>query len=156
MGNEFAQTSEWNHHSELDWFLLKHDSHKLMQSCVKDLNHLYTAEPALYELQFETGGFEWINLNHRQEGVIVYKRKGLSKEQDILVVLNVTPVVRRDWKLQVYGKSSWTEIFNSNEKKYWGSGDVFNPTVNCLLLDAETGLYELTIHLPALGGLVFR
>jgi 1,4-alpha-glucan branching enzyme len=156
MGNEFAQTSEWNHHSELDWFLLKHDSHKLMQGCVKDLNHLYTAEPALYELQFETGGFEWINLNHRQEGVIVYKRKGLSKEQDILVVLNVTPVVRRDWKLQVYGKSNWTEIFNSNEKKYWGSGDVFNPTVDCLLLDAETGLYELTIHLPALGGLVFR
>ncbi len=156
MGNEFAQTSEWNHHSELDWFLLKHDSHKLMQGCVKDLNHLYTAEPALYELQFEIGGFEWINLNHRQEGVIVYKRKGLSKEQDILVVLNVTPVVRRDWKLQVYGKSSWTEIFNSNEKKYWGSGDVFNPAIDCLLLDAETGLYELTIHLPALGGLVFR
>jgi len=156
MGNEFAQTSEWNHHSELDWFLLKHDSHKMMQGCVKDLNHLYTAEPALYELQFEIGGFEWINLNHRQEGVIVYKRKGLSKEQDILVVLNVTPVVRRDWKLQVYGKSSWTEIFNSNEEKYWGSGDVFNPAIDCLLLDAETGLYELTIHLPALGGLVFR
>jgi 1,4-alpha-glucan branching enzyme len=156
MGNEFAQTSEWNHHSELDWFLLKHDSHKLMQGCVKDLNHLYKAEPALYELQFEIGGFEWINLEHRQEGVIVYKRKGLSKEQDILVVLNVTPVVRRDWKLQVYGKSSWTEIFNSNEKKYWGSGDVFNPAIDCLLLDAETGLYELTIHLPALGGLVFR
>ncbi|HMG81895.1 MAG TPA: 1,4-alpha-glucan branching protein GlgB [Ferruginibacter sp.] len=156
MGNEFAQTSEWNHHSELDWFLLKHDSHKLMQGCVKDLNHLYTSEPALYELQFEIGGFEWINLNHRQEGVIVYKRKGLTKEEDILVVLNVTPVVRRDWKVQVYGKSSWTEIFNSNEKKYWGSGDVFNPAIDCLLLDAETGLYELTIHLPALGGLVFR
>jgi 1,4-alpha-glucan branching enzyme len=156
MGNEFAQTSEWNHHSELDWFLLKHDSHKMMQGCVKDLNHLYSKEPALYELQFEIGGFEWINLDHRQEGVIVYKRKGLTKEEDILVVLNVTPVVRRDWKLQVYGKSSWTEIFNSNEAKYWGSGDVFNPAVDCLLIDAETGLYELTIHLPALGGLVFR
>lgn len=156
MGNEFAQTSEWNHHSELDWHLLQHDSHKMMQSCVKDLNHLYSKEPALYQLQFEIGGFEWINLNHRQEGVIVYKRKGLTKEEDILVVLNVTPVVRRDWKLQVYGKSSWTEIFNSNESKYWGSGDVFNPAVKCELLDSETGLYELTIHLPALGGLVFR
>jgi 1,4-alpha-glucan branching enzyme len=156
MGNEFAQTSEWNHHSELDWFLLQHDSHKMMQSCVKDLNHLYTSEPALYELQFEVGGFEWINLNHRQEGVIVYKRKGLTKEEDILVVLNVTPVVRRDWKLQVYGKSSWTEIFNSNKKEYWGSGDVFNPAADCRLLDVETGLHELTIHLPALGGLVFR
>ncbi|HTB99946.1 MAG TPA: 1,4-alpha-glucan branching protein GlgB [Ferruginibacter sp.] len=156
MGNEFAQTTEWNHHSELDWYLLQHDSHKMMQSCVKDLNHLYTKEPALYQLQFEIGGFEWINLNHRQEGVIVYKRKGLTKEEDILVVLNVTPVVRRDWKLQVYGKSSWTEIFNSNESKYFGSGDVFNPAVKCELLDSETGLYELTIHLPALGGLVFR
>lgn len=156
MGNEFAQTTEWNHHSELDWFLLQHDSHKMMQSCVKDLNRLYTSEPALHELQFEVGGFEWINLNHRQEGVIVYKRKGLTKEDDILVVLNVTPVVRRDWKLQVYGKSSWTEIFNSNKKEYWGSGDVFNPAADCRLLDVETGLHELTIHLPALGGLVFR
>ena len=156
MGNEFAQTSEWNHHSELDWHLLQHDSHKMMQSCVKDLNHLYSKEPALYQLQFETGGFEWINLNHRQEGVIVYKRKGLNKDEEVLVVLNVTPVVRRDWKVQVYGKSSWKEIFNSNEAKYWGSGDVFNPSVQCHLLDSETGLYELTIHLPALGGLVFR
>jgi 1,4-alpha-glucan branching enzyme len=156
MGNEFAQTSEWNHHSELDWFLLQHDSHKMMQSCVKDLNHLYTKEPALYELQFETGGFEWLNLNHRQEGIIAYRRKGLNKDEEILVVLNVTPVVRRDWKLQVYGKSSWKEIFNSNELKYWGSGDVFNPAVKCELLDSEAGLYELTIHLPALGGLVFR
>jgi len=156
MGNEFAQTSEWNHHSELDWHLLQHDSHKMMQSCVKDLNHLYSKEPALYQLQFETGGFEWINLNHRQEGVIVYKRKGLNKDEEVLVVLNVTPVVRRDWKVQVYGKSSWKEIFNSNEAEYWGSGDVFNPSVQCHLLDSETGLYELTIHLPALGGLVFR
>ncbi|HTB51615.1 MAG TPA: 1,4-alpha-glucan branching protein GlgB [Ferruginibacter sp.] len=156
MGNEFAQTSEWNHHSELDWHLLQHNSHKMMKECVKDLNHLYTAQPALYELQFEVGGFEWINLNHRQEGVIVYKRKGLNKEEDILVVLNVTPVVRLDWKIQVYGKSSWTEIFNSNEAKYWGTGDVFNPAIKCHLLDENTGLYELVIHLPALGGMVFR
>ncbi|MBI3883004.1 MAG: 1,4-alpha-glucan branching protein GlgB, partial [Sphingobacteriales bacterium] len=156
MGNEFAQTSEWNHHTELDWSLLQYDSHKMMQDCVKGLNNLYTSEPAFYEKQFEIGGFEWVDVHHRQEGIITFKRCGKHKEDDLLVVLNITPVVRRDWKIQVHGKSSWTEIFNSNEQKYWGTGDVFNPAVACRLLDEKTGLYEINVHLPALGGVVFK
>ena len=155
MGNEFAQSSEWNHHSELDWNLLQYDSHKLMRECVKDLNHLYTSQPALYELQFDTAGFEWVNLNHREEGVIVYKRKGKNKVDEILVVLNMTPVVRQNFKLLVYGKPSWTEIFNSNNAKYWGSGDVDNAVLPGILMDETSCLYELSINLPSLGGLVF-
>ena len=156
MGNEFAQTTEWNYKSELNWELLAFDPHKKMQDCVKSLNNLYRQQPALHELQFKIEGFEWTNLDHRQEGIIVYKRKGKSKEQDILVVLNVTPVVRRDWKVKVYGKSEWKEIFNSDNIAYWGTGDVYNPDVKAKLINNETELYEINIHLPALAGLVFR
>ena len=75
-----------------------------MQDCVSDLNHLYTAQPALYEYQFDKKGFEWIDLNHRDECVIVYMRKGKKRREDLLVVFNMTPVERFDWKIQVHGK----------------------------------------------------
>src|ERR1700751_5118391 len=76
MGDEFAQTSEWNYKTELDWFLLEFEAHKGMKECVKALNHLYKAQPALYEKQFQIGGFEWVDVNHRAEGVVSYRRKG--------------------------------------------------------------------------------
>ena len=156
MGSEFGQTSEWNYKSELQWDLLKHDCHSKMQACVKELNRLYKTLPALHEKQFEPGGFEWVDLNHRAEGVMVYRRKGNNPEDDLLVVLNVTPVVRRDWKIEVYGKSEWKEVFNSDRKEYYGTGDVYNPDSQMRLLDKKTGLYEINCHLPALGGIVFR
>ena len=95
MGNEFGSTSEWNYKSELPWELLQHVSHGGMKYCVQKLNELYSKEPALYELQFSSEGFEWVDLNHRDEAVVVYKRKGLSPEDDVLVILNFTPMVRR-------------------------------------------------------------
>jgi len=156
MGDEFGQTTEWNYKSELNWDLLQYDSHKKLQECVKSLNHLYSGQPALHELQFKSDGFEWINLDHRQEGVIVFKRKGKNKEDDILVVLNMTPVVRRDWKLKVAGKKQWKEIFNSDGLDYWGTGDVYNPDVKGELVEKDSDLYEINIHLPALSGILFR
>src|SRR5690606_7533961 len=110
MGDEFGQTSEWNYKSELDWFLLQHDSHRLLKDCVRDLNALLRSEPALYENQFNIFGFEWIDLNHRPESVIAYRRKGKQPKDDLLVVLNLTPVVRRDWKIQVKDKAEWKEV----------------------------------------------
>lgn len=156
MGNEFAQTTEWNYKSELPWHLLQYDSHKKMYQCVKALNNLYTAQPALHELQFKSEGFEWIDLNHREKGIIAFKRKGKNKDEEVLVVLNMTPIVRRDWKIKVHGKGEWKEIFNSNRVTFWGTGDVFNPDVKVKLLDKITEAYEINIHIPALAGVVFR
>ena len=156
MGNEFAQTTEWNYKSELNWGLLQFDPHKKMQQCVRALNHLYAAQPALHELQFDTGGFEWVDVSHRQEGVIAFTRKGFDKKDNVLVVLNMTPVVRRDWKLRVTGKPEWKEIFNSDSVGYWGTGHVFNPEVNVRVINKHEDLYEINIHLPALAGVVFR
>jgi 1,4-alpha-glucan branching enzyme len=156
MGNEFGQTTEWNYKSELDWDLLQFAPHKKMQECVKGLNHLYKSQPALHERQFEIGGFEWVDLNHRPEGVMVYRRNGKDKEDDVLIILNATPVVRMDWKVSAYGKKQWKEIFNSDSIDYYGTGTVYNPSPEVTVVDKNTELYEINCHLPALAAIVFR
>ena len=156
MGNEFGATNEWNYKSELQWDLLQHPSHGGMKYCVQQLNQLYQSEPALYEKQFEPGGFEWVDLNHRSDSVMVYKRKGKKEKDDVIVILNVTPVVRHDWEIYVHGKGKWTEIFNSDSKEFWGTGDVYNPTIQSKLVDKPSKCYQLKVHLPALGAVVLR
>ena len=156
MGDEFGATSEWNYKTELQWHLLQFDGHRLLKDCVRDLNFLLRNEPALYENQFNSYGFEWVDLNHRAETVIVYRRKGKKPENDVLIILNMTPVVRRDWKVYTHGKSAWNEIFNSDSKKYWGSGDVFNPSPTVKLVDKKEDVYEINVHLPALGAIVLK
>jgi 1,4-alpha-glucan branching enzyme len=156
MGNEFGATSEWNYKSELQWELLQFDPHRLLRECVKDLCHLLKSEPALYENQFNQDGFEWVDLNHRSESVIVFKRKGKKPKDDILAVLNMTPVVRENWSVHVQGKSKWAEIFNSDDKKYWGTGNVLNPDVKAKIVDKKEKWYELNLHLPPLGAVLLK
>ncbi len=156
MGDEFASSVEWNYKSELPWELLQYDSHAGMKNCVKTLCHLLREEPALYEKQFEKGGFEWVDLNHRAESVVVYRRKGENPAEDLLVILNMTPEVRMNWKLTTYGKKSWKEIFNSNQVAFWGTGDVFNPEINTTEVDKNNNLFEINLHLPPLGAVVLK
>jgi 1,4-alpha-glucan branching enzyme len=156
MGDEFGQTSEWNYKSELDWQLLQYDPHKKLKDCVADLNALLRNEPALYENQFSIYGFEWVDLNHRSESIVSYRRKGKKTEEDVLIILNLTTVVRNDWQVLVNGKEFTEEIFNSDHKKYWGTGDVFNPNVRCELVDEEQKMYKLTLNLPPLGGILLK
>ncbi len=156
MGNEFGATSEWNYKSELQWELLQFEPHRCLRECVKDLNTLLKEEPALYENQFNIHGFEWIDLNHRDESVIVYRRKGLKAKNDLLIILNLTPEARHNWKVYANGKSQWMEIFNSDAKKYWGTGDVFNPEILTTLVDKKENRYEINLHLPPLGVLILK
>ena len=156
MGNEFGQTSEWDAYKELDWFLLKYESHQKLQDCVADLNKLYTSEPALYEDQFDPKGFEWIDLDHRDECVMVYMRKGKKKQENLLVIFNMTPVERMNWNVKVSGKSSWKQIFCSNDENYWGTGKFANQEIETTLVDKKNKEYEITLHLPALSAIVLR
>jgi len=156
MGNEFAATNEWNYKTELQWDLLIWQSHLGMKKCVKALNNLYRNEIALHENQFERGSFEWIDLNHRNEAVLAFMRKGKKEEDNILVLLNMTPVARWNWKINVWGKAKWTEIFNSDHKEFWGTGDVFNPDIHVEPVNENAKLYTLTVHLPPLAAVVLK
>ncbi|MEP6952201.1 MAG: 1,4-alpha-glucan branching protein GlgB [Ginsengibacter sp.] len=156
MGNEFAQTTEWNFSTELDWHLLEHEPHQKMQDFVSELNRLYTSQPALYEYQFDKKGFEWVDLDHRNESVIVYLRKGKKSKEDVLMVFNMTPVKRENWKIQICGKKDWEIIFNSDEKKFWGSGEVDGHAVTTIPVDKKNKLYEINLRLPSLGAIVLK
>lgn len=156
MGDEFGATSEWNYKSELQWELLQFEPHNGLKRCVADLNKLLRSEPALYENQFNIEGFEWIDLNHRADSVIVYRRKGEKAKNDVLVILNLTPMVRRDWKVYADGKAEWQEIFNSDAREYWGTGDVYNPSILTTLVDKKEKRYEINVHLPPLGVIVLK
>jgi 1,4-alpha-glucan branching enzyme len=156
MGNEFAATKEWDYQSELQWDLLQHASHGGMKFCIQQLNNLYKANPALYELQYDEGGFEWVETNKRQEGVIAFKRKGKDPKEALLVVFNMTPVPRHQFPIHVAGKSIWKEIFNSDDKAYWGVGDLFNKEVKGVSVDGTNDWKLLQLELPALSAIVLK
>ncbi len=158
MGGEFGQTSEWNYKSELDWPLLQYDAHRLLQDCVVKLNQLLRQEPALHDNQFNIYGFEWVDLNHRAESVIVFKRKGKQPEDDLLIILNMTPVVREDWEIRVKGKAYSRELFNSDSDLFWGTGKVYNPDIRCEKITGgeDEDSYRLRLNIPPLAGLIIK
>jgi 1,4-alpha-glucan branching enzyme len=156
MGNEFGQTDEWNYKTSLRWDLLQFDSHSGLKACVSKLNFLLKNEKALYVNQFNPKGFEWFDLNHRAESVLSFKRKGLSIEDELLVFLNMTPVERIGWTAEINNPiSNWVEIFNSDSKEYWGTGNYMNDKIVSTKIEESTS-YNIKFSLPPLGACVFK
>ena len=156
MGNEFAQTEEWNYKTSLRWDLLEHESHAGMKACVSALAHLLKQEPALYKQQFKQEGFAWHDLDHREESVICFRRMTENAEEELMVVLNMTPKERVGWTVSVNSTEDWQEIFNSDQKQYWGTGNYVNNTVISPINQKNTELYEIKISLPPLGGSILK
>lgn len=156
MGAEFGQSAEWNFEGELQWYLLQFGYHQGIQKLITDLNALYKSQPALYEKQFSPEGFEWINYSDHQNAVIAYIRKGENTQQDLVVVCNFTPIVRQDYRIGLPRKGKLTEIFNSDETSYGGSGVGHSKAVK---IDAEPWNgrdFSAAITLPPLGVVVFK
>lgn len=156
MGNEFAQTEEWNYKTSLRWDLLEHESHAGMKACVSTLAHLLRQEPALYEQQYNQEGFAWHDLDHREESVICFRRMTKTNDQELMVILNMTPKERLEWTVGVDSADNWLEIFNSDEKKYWGTGNYVNKTVISPINQKNARLYEIKLSLPPLGGCILK
>ncbi len=156
MGNEFGQTSEWNFAAELDWPLLQYDYHNGVQECVRTLNHIYRGCPAMFELQFSGEGFEWIELNRREEGIIAYRRKGRKRKDDVVVILNVSGKVADCNGLKVKGKQQWEVFFNSDSRKYAGSGMFEDTLLRCEMVDKKRRICEIFMPLAPLSGVMIR
>ncbi len=155
MGNEFGQTDEWNYKTTLRWDLLEYDCHKGMKNCVSALAHLIKNESALSYNQFDYAGFEWHDLEHRSESVISFIRRGRTKDDELLIVLNMTPVERSNWFLKLKQKGEWKEVFNSDQKEYWGS-DHFHNKGRLKTTQEPDGEQYLIVQLPPLAGCVFK
>ena len=122
MGCEFGQWREWNHDASLDWHLLDHPLHSGLQRFVEDLNALYGRERALHEIDFESSGFEWIDCNDYESGVISLMRRGRDEgEPPVVAVLNWTPLVREGYRVGVPEPGYYRELLNSDASPYGGS-----------------------------------
>jgi len=156
MGGEWAQWEEWNHDKGLDWDLLNFPTHKGVQRLVRDLNRIYTTNPALYELDYDPRGFEWIDFSDYEQSVISFLRKDSSKKNILLCVFNFTPVVRYDYRVGVPYGGFWEEILNSDSEYYCGSGVGNMGGLEAENIPWHNRPYSLNLTLPPLAGLIFR
>jgi 1,4-alpha-glucan branching enzyme len=121
MGGEFGQDREWNHDQSLDWHLLADESHRGVQSLVRDLNHLYRSVPSLHQLDCEPEGFEWIDGGNTAQSLLSYIRYGKPGTAPAVVVCNFTPQVHHGFRLGVPQGGRWIERLNSDSAGYGGS-----------------------------------
>ncbi len=156
MGDEFGQWKEWNHEESLEWHVLEYPSHQGLQRWVKDLNHFYRAEPALYELDFKNQGFAWIDSSDWEGSVISYTRRGKSTDDIILVVCNLTPVPRQNYRVGVPRGGFWREVLNSDARIYWGGNLGNSGGVEAAPVPAHGQYHSLSLILPPLSAIFFK
>lgn len=155
MGAEFGQTSEWNFQQSLDWHLTQYDFHSGIQAIVKDLNKIYREYPALYEKQFSSEGFQWIDYGDHENSVLTYIRKGHDRKNDLIIACNFTPVIRENYKIGVPKAKKYTQIFSSDNTKYGGSG-VMNVNIKTSKKEWHGHANSIEINIPPLGVVIFQ
>lgn len=154
MGDEFAQTNEWNFTSSLDWHLLQYPVHKNLQEFVRDLNLIYKTHPSLYELQFSPYGYEWVDGDDRDNSIFIYLRKSKNDKEVLMTILNLTPN-SFDYRIGVDENTDWKVILNSDEEKYSGSG--VEAVISQRLEEGwNNRKNSIIIKLPPLSGLILK
>ncbi|MEO6630362.1 MAG: 1,4-alpha-glucan branching protein GlgB [Mucilaginibacter sp.] len=156
MGAEFGQGTEWNYQTSLDWYLLEYPNHQGIKETVKALNHLYRDEPALYEKGFEWSSFEWVDGGNSHDSILIYNRKGHDVENDLVVVLNMTPITHHGFRVGMPSKGKWTEIFNTDAKAYWGSGVENGTPMTTEVIGWHGPEHSITITVPPLAAVIFK
>ena len=156
MGGEIAQWLEWNHDSQLEWELLKQDRHSGIQQFVRDLNRVRREQPAFHELDHEPQGFAWINADDSQNCVFSWLRRGKSPDEQVVVIMNMTPVPRQGYRIGVPIAGHWGEILNSDARWYGGT-DVGNAGgVDTTAVASHGYPQSVLLTLPPLGLLVLK
>jgi 1,4-alpha-glucan branching enzyme len=122
MGGELGEWQEWSEESSLHWDLLEHADHQGLQSLVRDLNHAYRTQPALYEIDFDSSGFRWLEANDAQNNVLAFARLDAHGEKPVVCVLNLSPLARYDYRVGMPTCCRWRELVNTDSGYYGGSG----------------------------------
>ncbi len=155
-GCEFGQSKEWNFEQSLDWHLLEYAPHKGVQETLKGLNKLYRKEPALHEKQFSAEGFEWIDYNDSENSVLAFIRKGNKPADDVIIAMNMTPIPRENYRIGLPKPGKLKEIFNSDLKKYYGSGSYKNKVKTTEKIDSHYRKDSVEITIPPLGMIALK
>jgi 1,4-alpha-glucan branching enzyme len=151
MGGEFGQRHEWSHEGSLEWHLLEYPPHAGLQQWVTDLNLFYREQLALFQIDFDPDGFEWIDTADSQRSIISFIRKGQSADDLIVVVLNFTPETLFNYEIGVPLAGSWKEMLNSDALKYGGSGKSNSNPLRASSQGKHGRPYSLTLTIPPLA-----
>jgi 1,4-alpha-glucan branching enzyme len=154
MGGEFAQEREWNHDRSLDWHLLADPAHAGMQRLVADINRTYRGLPALYELDSESAGLEWI-VSDRENSVVAFVRRARDSNDFVVSVTNFTPVVRSNYRVGVPAPGTYIEAMNTDYGHYGGS-NVANGPLEAQPFGAHDKPYSLSMTLPPLASVILK
>jgi 1,4-alpha-glucan branching enzyme len=156
MGGEFGDWREWYHEESLNWHLLQYPRHAGLQRWLEDLNQLYRREPALYELDTQQAGFEWIDCNDAPASVLSYMRKGQTTDDLMVIVCNFTPLARQNYRVGAPRGGFWRELLNGDAQDYGGSGYGNLGGVEAAPIPCHGRPYSLTLTLPPLAILLFK
>jgi 1,4-alpha-glucan branching enzyme len=155
MGAEFGQWQEWNDAQSLDWHLTEFSDHQRIQQLVSDLNGLYRKEESLHALDHSWQGFQWIDFNDADNSLISFVRKSKQSGENVVVVLNFTPTVHRDYRVGVPSVGEYEVIFNSDSEFYGGSN--VGPDYLFAQADDLHGMpASLQVSIPPLAGLMLK
>ncbi|MGZ8866752.1 MAG: 1,4-alpha-glucan branching protein GlgB [Thermoanaerobaculia bacterium] len=152
MGAEIGQYREWNHDMSVDWHLLEYLPHSTLQRWVEDLNRTYRDVPALHEVDASPDGFEWIDCCDNEQSIVSLLRRSRSNpEEEVVVVLNFTPVPRHNYQIGVPRGGHWKEILNSDAPFYGGSGQGNLGGVDAAPIPLHGRKWSVNLTLPPLG-----
>lgn len=157
MGTEFAQSAEWNHDSQLQWWLLQFDKHQGQKNLIKDLNHLYKSEPALYVSDYDKGGFVWLDHSDYQNSIFAMMRRDDNGENEVIAVSNFTPSTQDGYRLGVPKAGTYKVLLNTDSKYYWGSDyDVGGLTFTATDESWHGQYHSIVLNLPPLATLFIK
>ena len=156
MGQDFAQEKEWSEARELDWYLLENPNHQKIQDWVKELLHLYRKNPCLYELDHSWDGFEWINANDADRSIFSFVRKSIDGKNNMLFVINFTPVARDSYRVGVPKNKTYKLVLNSEDPKFGGKDTDRQVSYKAVRQECDGREYSFAYPLPAYGVAVFK
>ena len=154
MGQDFGQFHEWDEKAALDWYLTDEPQNASLQSYVKDLLQLYRKYPALYELDYDWDGFQWINANDGDRSIFSFVRYSRDHKRSLLFVINFTPVERPDYRVGVPKRGTYTLVLDNSHGLY-KRGDKA-PAFRSVKKECDGQDYSIAYSLPAYGTAVFR
>ena len=155
MGQDFGQDSEWSEARELEWNLMEDDLHSGMAAYVGELLKLYNKYPCLYEMDYDTKGFRWINADDTYKSIYSFARYSVSGKNNMLFVLNFTPIARDDYRVGVPENKKYRLILNSDEKRFGGSGREQEEYYVADELEWDGQDFSIAYPLPAYGAAIF-
>ena len=156
MGQDFGQFREWSEARELDWYLLGEEKHQQLQNYVQALLKLYKGNQSLYQLDQDPKGFEWINADDNTRSIFSFVRHNESGRNNLLFVINFTPVARPDYRVGVPRKKQYQLVLNSDDAAFGGSGKAQPEIYRAVKQECDGRPFSFAYDLPAYGVAVFK